>query len=706
MNSPAAPSAPTRRARLGAAWRERAAQPGRESRDTLFMLAVLAWTLLPQAPHVPLWCSLFSAAALLWRAVLAWRVRPLPPRWLLILLLLACIGATVLTYRSLTGKEAGLALLVLLTALKTLELRARRDALVLFFLGFFLVLANFLHSQSLATAVAMVLSVWGLLAALVLAHMPVGRPRLAQVAGLAGRMLVLGAPLIAALFIFFPRMAPLWGVPGEAGGRTGLSDQLQLGDVAELALDDSTALRVRFFGPAPAASTLYFRGPVLSLPDGQRWVALPWRPGDTSLALPNPSPRDTALAYEMTVEPLRVSTLPLLETSVSRPQVDSGEVELYAHPDGQWITGRPIAERVRLQAQAAVRSRAAASPEGLLPTYLQLPPGQHPRSIAWAQALRSQPAFAQASPNQLADLLAVALVVHIRQGGYSYTLAPGTYGEQPLDAFWLDRREGFCEHFATAFVVLMRAMGVPARIVTGYQGGQFNPIDGVLEVRQSDAHAWAEYWRAGDGWVRVDPTAAVAPDRIQRSQRLAPPRGLMAGALAQVDPALLARVRAVWGALDHQWNQWVLSHGRQRQLDLLRALGWQSPDLADLGRLLAIGLAGLALLGAALGAWQARRVRQRDPWLRAYAGVRKALMQRGIDCPAHLPPRSLAAALRRQHGTAAETLAAALLALEAWRYQAPSGAATDRRTLGELRRRALAAARTMARQPAENRSST
>jgi hypothetical protein len=175
----------------------------------------------------------------------------------------------------------------------------------------------------------------------------------------------------------------------------------------------------------------------------------------------------------------------------------------------------------------------------------------------------------------------------------------------------------------------------------------------------------------------------------------------MAGALSQVDPALLARMRAVWGALDHQWNQWVLSHGRQRQMDLLRALGWQSPDLADLGRLLAIGLATLALLGAALGVWQARRVRQRDPWLRAYASVRQTLARRGIDCPAHQPPRSLAASLRRQQGAAAEALAEALLALEAWRYQparphqAHAGEHGGRHALRTLRRRALAAARAM-----------
>ncbi|MDP4300089.1 transglutaminase TgpA family protein [Leptothrix discophora] len=683
----------------------------RERRDTLFMLAVLAWTLAPLAGHVPTWATAGAALALLWRAALAWRGAALPPRWLLTGLLIASVGAVALTWRSLGGKDAGLALLVMLAALKTLELRARRDALVLFFLGFFLVLSNFLHSQSLAIALAMGGAVWGLLAALVLAHMPVGRPGLANAAGKAGRLMLTGVPLVAALFVFFPRIAPLWGVPGDAGGRTGLSNELQLGDVAELALDDRVALRVQFNGPPPPPQALYFRGPVLSQPDGRRWTVLPWRAG---AALPPAfDPRQQAdpsmpgdLRYEMTVEPLRIATLPLLESVQGLPErIAGGEdgLVLAPHPEGSWISNRPITERLQVRAVARRDGRTPGLPEdlltGTLSNWLALPAGQHPRTRAWAAELARQPALAQApSEARRADVLAIALIAHIRQAGYAYTLSPGELGEQPLDAFWLDRRAGFCEHYATAFVVVMRSLGVPARIVTGYQGGRLNPIDGVLEVRQSDAHAWAEYWRAGDGWVRVDPTAAIAPERISGGQRLSAPRGLVAGALANVDPALLERLRAVWGALDHRWNQWVLGHGRQRQLDLLRALGWVDADLSDLGRALAIALATLAGLGAALAAWQARRSRPRDPWLRAWQDLRRSLARRGYPSQPHETPRQLAGRLRRDAERApadsAHLVAAAesLLALEGMRYGSrsnPPDPAADPRLAAQRVVRAL-----------------
>ncbi len=687
----------------------------RERRDTLFMLAVLAWTLAPLVGHVPTWSSAGAALALLWRVGLTWRGAALPPRWLLTLLLIASVGAVALTWRSLGGKDAGLALLVMLAALKTLELRARRDALALFFLGFFLVLSNFLHSQSLAVALAMGAAVWGLLAALVLAHMPAGRPTLASVIGKAGKLVLIGAPLVAVLFVFFPRIGPLWGVPGDAGGRTGLSNELQLGDVAELALDDRLALRVQFNGAPPPPQALYFRGPVLSQPDGARWTTLPWRAG---AALPPPyDPRQQAaamasaasapgvLSYTMTVEPLRIATLPLLESVQGVPELQAGGeggLQLSPHPEGNWISNRPITERLQVRATARRDGRTPGLPEDLLvgtqSSWLALPDGLHPRTRAWAAELGRQNAIAQApDAARRADVLAIALIAHIRQAGYAYTLSPGDLGAQPLDSFWLDTRAGFCEHYATAFVVVMRSLGVPARIVTGYQGGLVNPIDGVLEVRQSDAHAWSEYWRPGDGWVRVDPTAAIAPERISGSRRLAAPRGLVAGALADVDPALLERLRAVWGALDHRWNQWILSHGRQRQLDLLRSLGWADADLADLGRALAIALTIIATLGAALAAWQGRRQRSGDPWQRAWQALRHDLARRGIPSAAHDTPRTLAARLRDASRLAPdgpggpatkaghEAAALALLALEQARYR-PAAAVDDLALLDRARR--------------------
>src|SRR4029077_19839500 len=184
----------------------------------------------------------------------------------------------------------------------------------------------------------------------------------------------------------------------------------------------------------------------------------------------------------------------------------------------------------------------------------------------WAAAFHREPGHAGADGQTLAN----ALLRRIATGGYQYTLTPGDYGRDAVDEFWLDRKEGFCEHFAAAFVVIMRSLDVPARVVTGYQGADSQPVDGYYIVRQSYAHAWAEYWQEGRGWVRADPTAAVAPDRIARSRNLAPAPGLVAGTIGRLDPQLLATLRGAWEALNNRWNQSVLNYSRGQQFDLLK----------------------------------------------------------------------------------------------------------------------------------------
>ncbi|MEY8875438.1 MAG: transglutaminaseTgpA domain-containing protein [Leptothrix sp. (in: b-proteobacteria)] len=382
------------------ALRQAGAPLPREARDTLFLLGVLGWTLLPQFTHVPPWCGGFAVAAIGWRAWLAWRGAALPPRWLLVV---ALAGAALLTWQqhhSLIGKEAGVSLLVLLAALKTLELRARRDHWVVFGLGFFLVLANFLFSQSLATALAMLAAVLGLLAALTLAHMPAGRPRLWRAARLASWQTLLGAPLVLLLFVFFPRVAPLWSVPSEGLARSGLSDQLRLGDVAELANDDSLAMRVRFDAAPPPPAALYFRGPVLSRHDGQTWRAE--SAGFSGGALLRRLPAEVeavgaGLGYELTVEPLRVQTLPLLEMTLDAPQIDAGTPpQLRRLPDLQWVSQRPLAERLRVHAVAHLGVRWRAEPGMDLGTELGTDPAPDPAGNtpgAAPNAMKSPPTW-------------------------------------------------------------------------------------------------------------------------------------------------------------------------------------------------------------------------------------------------------------------------------------------------------------------------
>ena len=439
----------------------------RETRDTLFMLTVIACVLLPQVSHLPLWCSLTAAAVLLWRAALTLTGRPLPRRWWLLLVLGLALAATLFTYRTVLGRDAGVTLTVVLLALKTLELRARRDAFVVFFLGFFSLLTTFFYSQSLLTAVAILLALLGLLTALVNAHLPVGKPPLLQSARIAGGMALLGAPIMAVLFMLFPRIGPLWGLPADAmSGRSGLSATMEVGNVAQLALDSSIAMRVRFEGTAPPASSMYFRGPVLSTFDGRAWRALrsDFPPGMQLGA--DLQVRGAPVPYEVTLEPNHRPWLLLLDASPEAPVLKGLRAGMT--PELQWLTDRPVTDLLRYRAEAYTDFRHG--PMRLLAglqDYLALPPGFNPRTLALAAEMLRQPELRQGDG---ASLVA-AVLQRLRSGGYTYTLSPGLSGQHSADEFWFDSRKGFCEHIASSFVVLMRAMDVPARVGKGRPDG-------------------------------------------------------------------------------------------------------------------------------------------------------------------------------------------------------------------------------------------
>jgi transglutaminase-like putative cysteine protease len=639
----------------------------REARDTLFLLGVIALILLPQVPNLPWWCSTLTAIVLFWRGVLAVQAKPLPSRWWRAGLLAVTLVATYATHRTLLGRDAGVTLIVILLALKTLELRARRDAFVIFFLGFFTMLTNFFYSQSLPTAFAMLLALLGLLTALVNAHMPVGKPPLMQAARTAGWMALLGAPIMLVLFLLFPRMAPLWGTPNDAmTGRTGLSNTMRVGSIAQLALDDGIAARIRFDGDrVPAQRDLYFRGPVLSQFDGREWTAPPLF--SRGFLPQNLRVRGDAIGYEVTLEPSNRPWLLTLDAAPAKPELPG--YELFGTPDLQWFANRPIGDLVRYRAESFTQFQSGPQRRtAALQPYVALPPGSNPRTAALAAEMKRDPALAGAA----AAAFVQAAMQRLRTGGYSYTLEPGVYGNDTADEFWFDRKAGFCEHIASAFVVLMRALDIPARIVTGYQGGEINGVDNFWTLRHSDAHAWAEVWQEGAGWVRVDPTGAISPDRVGQFQRLAPQPGLFAGAINGMSPTLAQNLRAAWEAVNNGWNQWVLNYTQSRQLDLLKNLGFEAPSLQDLATVLLVLLVVASLAGAGWTLWERS---QHDPWLRLLSQARARMKKAGIEVPEAMPPRQMAARLAERFGAGAQGAADWLLKLEAQRYARTPGPA-------------------------------
>ncbi|MBC7706133.1 MAG: DUF3488 domain-containing protein, partial [Rhodoferax sp.] len=333
---------------------ERLTHLPRDARDTLFLLVVIGCVVAPQIRNLPLWCSLLAVAVLIGRGWLAWTARSLPSRWWVFALLMLTIGATLMTHRTLLGRDAGVTLIVVLLTLKTLELRAQRDAFVIFFLSFFTMLTNFFFSQSLVTAAAMLLALLGLLTALVNSHMPVGKPPLRESARTAATMALLGTPIMVVLFLLFPRLAPLWGIPGDGmTGRSGLSSSMQVGAIASLALDDSIALRIRFDADPPRQSELYFRGPVLSTLEGREWRVL--RSGFPR-ALQDPARlrvEGPGVSYQVTLEPNNQPWIFVLDAAEAKPAVSG--MDLSMSPQLQWLADKPVSALLRYTAQSFPR---------------------------------------------------------------------------------------------------------------------------------------------------------------------------------------------------------------------------------------------------------------------------------------------------------------------------------------------------------------
>lgn len=565
----------------------------RDKADTLLLLLSCVMVLLPHTLHLPLWVSLVVALVLLWRTSITLQGSRLPPFWLLLPPALLALGGVYLSFQTLLGRDAGVAMLALLLGFKLLEMHAKRDLYIIIFISFFLLLSNFFYSQSIATALSMVLTIILLLTAQLSFQYTGSVPSLARRLRLATLIFAAAAPLALVLFVTMPRIqGPLWGRAGAAAGgaHTGLSDSMTPGDIAQVANSEEIVFRVRFDGAAPAQKKLYWRGLVFGDFDGRSWTR--------SAAPPSRAPiniglNSAALHYQVTLEPHGRRWLYALDVAerLYQPQQQTYTVS----PELEFLLTRPVTTRVRYEVDSVLNYHLQADLTPLhLQQWLELPPSFNPRTLALAADIAGRSSSPEAAIEGVLDWL--------KQGHFLYTLQPPLLGKNSVDDFLFETRSGFCEHYAGAFVVLMRALDIPARVIAGYQGGEVNPVDGYLTLRQSDAHAWAEVWLAGRGWVRIDPTAAVAPQRVARNlaSALPPPApfgSLKLGALTTFQgatPGWLTQLRFDWNAVNNSWNQWVLDYSPERQRNFLHQLhsnAGSTLGAAALGALLALALA-------------------------------------------------------------------------------------------------------------------
>jgi transglutaminase-like putative cysteine protease len=591
----------------------RTPSPALDRRSRTWCLAAAFACALPLLLLIPHWLAAALLAASGIGIALAWK-RPAPSA-LRFLLTFALVGLVFSAYSFRLGRDTASSLLLAMLMLKPIELNTLRDARSLVGFSLFALFAAFLLDQGPMTlALALPAAALALASCARLADAEVGIIGLAtnwkRIVAIAG-LFALAAPLALAGFWLFPRLgSPLWGVPDVARAKVGISDRMAPGDWIDLLSDDTPAFRVRFDGPMPPQDSLYWRGLVMWNFDGRGWTQPEW-PRSMLPAVQKPASRP--VRYEVTLEPTDRRYLFALDLPQGAPEGASLAEDLS-------MTAREPVNNLRtytMRSAAPARFEPDLAP-GIRAVALRLPPGFNPRTIALARQWRSE-------TNDDAAIVRRALAMYHEK--FSYSLAAPPLGRDSVDEFLFDTKVGYCEHFSSSFTFLMRAAGIPARVVTGYVGGYRNTIGDYWLVRQSDAHAWSEVWLPGRGWMRVDPTAAVAPERVFRraaDNAAGPGGGTALGELFDVGD---------W--IRHGWNDFVLGFNAVRQQSLLSAFGVRNADSGDLA--IAFGVA-TGLLLTIVGLFQLRdRGPRRDPLLRAWSRFTGRLARARLRKQPHEP---------------------------------------------------------------------
>lgn len=534
----------------------------------------LGWLLAAQiaviAPHVsrlPLW---ISGA---WLMCAFWRVQVYRGQWsspgkvIKTIVVLASLAGLRFSYDSFVGLDPTVALLISCFSLKLIEAATRREAYLLLFLGYFVALTEFLFEQGLGTVLYMIAPTLLLTSALIALHQDEPLRFSWQPLRISAVMSAQALPLLFLLFLVFPRIAPLWKVPLQSqSASTGMTDRIAPGDIAQLSQSDALAFRVVFSDKVPAQHDLYWRGLVLNDFDGRAWRAKDY----SNLPLRQMYPAmqkysGTAIEYEIFLEPTYQRWLYALQVP------DPITKNAYLTVDYRLLAKDLVADKFAYRVRSYPQTQIELTLQERLRQYeLRLPSkDNNPRTQAWAHDLRER--FVNDR-----DLINFVLT-HFREQQFFYTLKPPLLGEQSIDEFLFESRRGFCEHYASTFTFVLRAAGIPARIVAGYQGGEINPVTGTVLVHQFDAHAWAEAWLEGEGWVRFDPTAAVAPQRIENGLE----RAVASGEFLEQQPLSANRFRDIgwmnavrWriDAINYAWTRWVVNYHDDTQLAVLTAL--------------------------------------------------------------------------------------------------------------------------------------
>ncbi|MBC7697363.1 MAG: DUF3488 domain-containing transglutaminase family protein [Bacteroidia bacterium] len=549
----------------------------------LWLLLSLSITFTVYTFNLNNWVPAFFVFFATWRYLIEKKHWPFPKLWLRLPITFAGGLAVLATYGSLFGRDASLALFAVMISLKLLETKSKRDFIIMVILGYFLTVNTLLFTQAIWVILTITLALVGLTACLIVTSHAGSTYSDAEnlftwkaQAKLAGHLLLQAVPIMLVLFVLFPRIpGPIWGIPQDAySGMTGLSDSMEPGNISQLSLSSKIAFRAEFKSAIPPNNQLYWRGPVLWHQTGRSWHI-----SSEKLDIPVESLETSGPAtdYTITLEPHNRNWLLMLDLPTNLP------ANAVVKHDMQVVSKEPVRTRIRYDGRSYLHYQLGVKLSDYERTLsLQLLDDENPKTRQLAAKWVSE----HKSPT---DIIQAALTMFIEQP-FVYTLAPPRLGREPVDDFLFNTKRGFCEHYASSFVYLMRAAGIPARIVTGYQGGELNPNGHYLIVRQSDAHAWAEVWLADQGWVRVDPTSAVSPNRIESGIASALPDSNLLPMLSRQDYPFLKKLYLNWDSINNGWNQWVLGYDQQKQLDLLKKIISDKIVWEDIGLILVLVL--------------------------------------------------------------------------------------------------------------------
>ncbi len=609
----------------------------------LWLIIGLSLGALPHLIYQPLSVTFIFSAMIAWRCMNIWYGWPLPSKtnktmkWLQ--LIIAAIASLLLlsSYGNIIGRDAGVALLTMMLGLKIVEIRSQRDYYLSCFLGYFLVVTNFFYSQSIPTAGLMFFVVIIMTICLISLNDPKQTLNSRSRVKLASQMLLQALPLMLILFILFPRIAgPLWGLPQDAhSAKTGIGNSMTLGKISQLILSDEVAFRVKFDGETPKNSALYWRGPVLWKTDGTTWIELDKQ--QQLSASPNIISTGPQYHYTTTLEPQNEHWLFALDFPTTLP------VDLKTHftQDGQLRSNDPIRQRQQYTLSSNTQFQFNANGEKYLTEALKIPRNQHPRTKQLAQQWLQQ----TQQPRQLIQLA----LNHFNQQNFFYTLSPPQLRGDTIDSFLFESRRGFCEHYAASFTILMRAAGIPTRIVTGYQGGEINPVDDFLVVRQRDAHAWTEVWLKDEGWIRIDPTAAISQQRIEQGMNAIMPLTMRSPLFISNSHQLVElwqKINHNWDALNNGWNQWILAYGPKLQKEFLSKLGMATPNWQNMIAWLTISIS-ITLLFISAFLFYTRK--KHDPITQQYQLFCNKISRAGITRTPSEGPLDFAKRIKRHY---------------------------------------------------------